>query len=80
MGESGEVAELLKKHMFHQHPLDETKLKKEIGDVLWYTAYLAKVFDFDLNEIAELNIAKLKARYPDGFTPELSQNRKPEDN
>jgi hypothetical protein len=41
---------------------------------------LAKVFGFDLNEIAELNIAKLKARYPDGFTPELSQNRKPEDN
>lgn len=73
------MAELLKKHLFHGHTLDLDKLKKECGDVLWYVAYLCKVFQFDLNEVAELNIAKLKARYPDGFSSELSQNRKPED-
>jgi len=34
-GEAGEVVESVKKGIFHQHGLEKTKLKTEMGDVLW---------------------------------------------
>lgn len=74
-GESGEVADLIKKVLHHRHPLDEGKLKKEAGDVLWYLAHLCNVLGWELEEVALLNVEKLRARYPDGFTTEASLNR-----
>lgn len=71
-GESGEVIELLKKHLFHAQELDRDRLRKELGDVLWYLAAIATSADLDLDEVAEANIAKLRARFPDGFTPAAS--------
>ncbi len=74
-GEAGEVADYLKKVYGHGHTLDEAKLKKELGDVLWYLADMCTKFDFSLNEVALLNIEKLKSRYPSGFDFEKSKNR-----
>ena len=74
-GEAGEVADLLKKHLGHGHPLDRDKAAKELGDVLWYVAALANRLGFSLEEIARLNVAKLRARYPEGFDPARSLNR-----
>lgn len=74
-GEAGEVADLLKKHLFHGHPLDRDKLKDELGDVLWYVATLATTLGIGLDEVAEHNINKLRARYPEGFDHERSLNR-----
>lgn len=68
-GEAGEVNELIKKGVFHQHGVDHDKLIKELGDVLWYTAALCSVLGVPMSEVMELNISKLKARYPYGFTP-----------
>ena len=65
----------LKKNVFHAHPLDKEKLKKELGDLLWYTAVLADRCGLKLSEVAEANVEKLKKRYPAGFDPVLSQNR-----
>ncbi|HYX20452.1 MAG TPA: nucleoside triphosphate pyrophosphohydrolase family protein [Thermoanaerobaculia bacterium] len=67
-GEGGECADHLKKHLFHGHPLDKDKLKKEIGDVMWYLAILAQEIGLSFSEVAEANVAKLRARYPEGFT------------
>jgi len=75
MGELGEVIDLLKKHLFHKHPLDKEKLKLELGDLLWYMATTATTAGIDLDDIAESNIAKLKTRYPEGFSEEKSINR-----
>jgi NTP pyrophosphatase (non-canonical NTP hydrolase) len=75
-GEAGEVADLLKKHLFHGHPLDKDKLVKELGDVLWYVAALASHLGVDLEEVARANIKKLEKRYPNGFSKADSQNRK----
>ncbi len=75
-GEAGESADLIKKYVFHGHMLDRDKIKKELGDVLWYIAQLAKDLDVNLSEIAELNIKKLEKRYGDGFSIEKSVNRK----
>lgn len=80
--ESGEINEIIKKWLFHGHPMDdETRvhLKKELGDMQWYIALMCYAMDFDDAEILGLNIAKLRARYPDGFTTEKSLNRAPGD-
>lgn len=67
MGELGEVAEWIKKSEFHEIPQDREKLKKELGDVLWYYVVLVNLLGFRLSEIMEANIEKLAARYPNGF-------------
>lgn len=67
-GEAGEVVELIKKGIFHRHGLDREKVKKELGDCLWYIAAICTKLDLDLTEVMEDNIAKLKLRYPDGFS------------
>jgi NTP pyrophosphatase (non-canonical NTP hydrolase) len=66
-GEAGEVTDLLKKHLFHGHELDRAKLAAELGDVLWYVSALATHLGVDLSDVAAGNIAKLQARYPQGF-------------
>jgi NTP pyrophosphatase (non-canonical NTP hydrolase) len=77
-GESGEVCDLVKKVQHHRQPLDETKLKKELGDVLWYIAHACNVMGWTMEDIARTNVEKLRARYPQGFTPEDSALRRDE--
>jgi NTP pyrophosphatase (non-canonical NTP hydrolase) len=74
-GESGEVCDYIKKIIFHGHELDKNKIIKECGDVLWYIALIADGINVDMDTIAQTNINKLKARYPDGFDEERSKNR-----
>lgn len=75
-GESGELVDMLKKVIFHDHPLDKEKVVKEIGDVLWYIAILAKELDVTLEEIGQRNIEKLYRRYSEGkFTPAQSMGK-----
>lgn len=152
IGETGELIDGYKKHLFHSHEIDKGYILKEAGDVLWYTSQLTRLFDLDLSkcfealksyqgswimekrtlmvnalslsnatgtistlvnehvfigedidrpemknafgfvlrnlfyliyyagltieQVAETNIAKLKSRYPEGFNPERSINRK----
>ena len=66
-GESGEVADILKKHLLKTKEISVEHLKEELGDVLWYLAEACQCFGFTLDEIAELNIQKLKKRHPEGF-------------
>ena len=73
--EAGEAADLLKKVEFFGHDLDPAKLANELGDVLWYLADTASAYGLSLNDIAEGNVAKLRARYPEGFTSEASTVR-----
>ena len=75
-GESGEVADIIKKHFFQGHELDVEDLKNELGDVAWYMAVLAYSAHIDFEDIFKGNIEKLKKRYPDGFSAERSINRK----
>lgn len=75
-GEAGEVADLIKKHVFHGHDLNRDEIVKELGDVCWYVALLATSIGVGLDEILERNIEKLKRRYPEGFSSAASINRK----
>jgi NTP pyrophosphatase (non-canonical NTP hydrolase) len=78
-GESGECVDLLKKSLFQGHPLDKEHMAKELGDVAWYLAVSAYGIGYDLETIFQMNVDKLRERYPDGFDPERSQHRKPGD-
>lgn len=74
-GEAGEFADLVKKHLFHGRPLVLEKAAKELGDTLWYLAMAADALGLSLSEVATLNIEKLRARYPDGFSHAASAAR-----
>ena len=74
-GESGEVADHVKKHIAQGHSLDLAKLDEEVGDVLWYAARYAVWRGVSLGTLAQANVDKLQARYPEGFTTERSVNR-----
>lgn len=74
-GESGEVIDIVKKHLAQGHELDKEKIIKELGDVAWYMAEIATVLDVELEDVLTQNIEKLKARYPEGFSTEKSLNR-----
>ena len=75
-GECGEFADLVQKFMFQGHPMDSEHAKKELGDILWYVAVSADALGIDLDTVAEMNVLKLRDRYPDGFDEERSQHRK----
>lgn len=74
-GESGEIADAVKKHLFQGHPLDEYQLIREAGDVCWYLAELAEALHVPISTFMEQNILKLKKRYPNGFDTDRSQHR-----
>lgn len=75
-GESGEVIDIVKKHISHGHELDREKLIDELGDVAWYLAECSYAIGVPLEDVLQRNIEKLKSRYPDGFSSERSINRK----
>ena len=74
-GETGELLDMVKKYVFHDKPLDEEHLKKELGDCMWYVAMFCHAMNWNLDEIMRMNVDKLKARYPEGFDTEKSNHR-----
>ena len=78
--ESGEFTEVVKKMIFQGKPVNEENLfhlKRELGDIMWYVAQACMALDTDFNEIIEMNVDKLKSRYPGGeFDVHYSENRK----
>ena len=77
--ESGEFIEVVKKMIFQGKPVNEENLfhlKRELGDVMWYVAQACMALDTSFDEIVEMNVEKLKARYPGGeFDVYKSENR-----
>lgn len=71
-GESGEIAEKIKKAI-HKSGGDDSAfdkilteqkeaLRKELGDVLWYLSALATELDIPLSDVANTNLKKLYSR------------------
>ncbi len=76
---TGKLVDYLKKVAHHGHELDKEKVKKELGDVLWYLALTATAAGLSFDEVATANVAKLKERYEKKFTSAESITRKPGD-
>ena len=73
--ESGELMDAFKRKLFYGKELDVVNVKEEIGDVMWYIAILLRELDLDLEDVLQVNIDKLKARFPDKFTEKDALNR-----
>ena len=73
--EAGEVAGLLQK-VYQGHDLDDEHLIKELGDCMWMIAEICTSKGFNLDDVMQTNIDKLKARFPNGFEVERSLHRK----
>ena len=78
--EAGEILDAFKKHLIYGKDLDLINVSEELGDITWYmaimTRYLKNLTGATLeDDILELNIDKLKARYPEKFTEADALNR-----
>lgn len=78
-GESGEAIDIVKKWLAQGHELDKNHLANELGDIAWYLAEACYALDLSLDEVLNMNIEKLKKRYPNGFEVEKSINRNKND-
>ena len=78
--ESGEFMEIVKKMVFQGKPFNEDNIwhmKREMGDIMWYMMQACRALGTTMEEIVEMNVDKLKARYPGGeFDVHYSENRK----
>ena len=78
--EAGEFTEVIKKTVFQGKPVTEENLfhlKRELGDIMWYVMQACIGMNVSLEEIVEMNVEKLLARYPEGaFDVYFSENRK----
>ena len=66
--EAGEFADAVKAHVVYNKHLDHENLVEELGDLLWFITYASDALGVNLSLIAEQNIAKLRKRYPEGFS------------
>ena len=77
--EAGEFTEIVKKIIFQGKPVNEENmfhLKRELGDIMWYVAQACMGLNVSLDEVIEMNVDKLKSRYPGGeFDVHYSENR-----
>ena len=78
--ESGEFTEVVKKILLQGKPYNKDNvfhMKRELGDICWYLAQACMALDTTFDEIIEMNVNKLKARYPGGeFDVHKSENRR----
>lgn len=74
-GEVGEFNDMVKKWVFHKKELDIDHAKKEAGDICWYLAMLCESFGWSIDEIMQMNVDKIKARYPEGFDIDRANHR-----
>ena len=77
--EAGEFTEIVKKCIFQGKPMSEDNIyhmQRELGDVMWYWMQGCMALNIDPNKVIQMNIDKLKARYPGGdFDAHYSENR-----
>lgn len=73
--ESGELLDAYKKAFAYGKAIDNVNIAEEIGDQFWYLVNLMRMLDIDPAEIFEINVNKLRARYPEKFTEERALNR-----
>ena len=76
VGEIGEIHSIYQKtYQGHDINNEYVHLQKEVGDLLWFIAEYCTACDWKLEDIMQMNIDKLMARYPDGFDKEHSLHR-----
>ena len=81
-GESGEFSDIVKKVVFQGKEIDDDvvkHLRSELGDIMWYVAQGCLALDTTIEELIDINVAKLESRYPGGFSMFRSENSNKDD-
>ena len=73
--ESAEIADIFKKQLAYNNDPDLVNIKEEIVDIMFYIVNLCNINGWDIRDILQNNIAKLKQRYPEKFNIENALNR-----
>lgn len=73
-GELGEIHSIYQK-VYQGHQIKVEDLKLEVGDLLWGIAEFCTVNGWSLENVCQMNVDKLKKRYPEGFAEERSLDR-----
>ena len=73
--ECAEISDVFKKYIAYKKEVDLINIKEELGDLMFYIANMCNINNWDLRDILETNIAKLKVRFPEKFTEENAINR-----
>jgi NTP pyrophosphatase (non-canonical NTP hydrolase) len=73
--EAGEFADVYKKSLAYNKPIDYVNLKEELGDLLWYIANFCNLQGWNMSDVMETNIKKLELRFPEKFTQDKAINR-----
>lgn len=68
-GEAGDVASCIKKTFAHDND-QKAGIRENLGDSMWYTAMICNFFGWNMQDILNENVEKLRKRYPNGFTIE----------
>ena len=76
--EAGEILAAVRKHRFQARELDRDRVVVELGDALWCLSMVATALGVTLDDVADRNVAKLAARYPDGFSTKDANERRDE--
>lgn len=72
--ELGEINGIYQK-VYQDHPMDYGHVKKELGDLMWFVAEYCTSQGWNMDDVAQLNIDKLRARFPEGFEADKSLHR-----
>lgn len=75
VGETGEVAELFKKVLRGDAPVDVERLTKELGDVIYYWTMLCSLHGLDPDTVIRANVEKLSDRARRGVIRGSGDNR-----
>ena len=73
--ESGNMLDIVKKSLFYSRELPFIDIKYKLISIVWNIRIILEINQWTLEEVMELNIAKLRKRYPEQFKDELAENR-----
>lgn len=72
---AGKIADEIKKGVFHGKMIETAQLVAKLGNLYWLLEFVLRCFSLTVEEVLKMNIDKLKRRYPDGFSPEMSMKK-----
>lgn len=76
--EAGEIADAIKAAAVYGRPLDIINLVEELGDLRFFATMAAQKLGLTADDIERANMAKLNARYAEGYSDASANNRKKE--
>lgn len=74
--EAAEIADIYKKHLAQNQPLNIEHIKIELGDIMWYIKGLLNVHGLTLEQVLQSNVDKLKQRYGEAYSHEAALTKK----